>query len=128
MEDIFLWFIRRFRPRVGWPQTLLALCAALCPAFVAGDSALRLPAGLFFWAGLLGLAIGMRGGRPPTTDHRPPMENQEPRTKNQEPRDSKNQVSGTDDSITQNSKLKTQNYSIPHHPITPSPHHPSPVT
>jgi transglutaminase-like putative cysteine protease len=60
MNALLLYLIRRFRPRIGWFQGLLALAAALCPAFAAADSPLRLPAGVFWWAGLLGLLVGMR--------------------------------------------------------------------
>ena len=67
---------------------------------------------------LVGLLDLARFPRPTTNDQRPTAENQEPRTKNQEP-------GMDDDRITQNSTLKTQNFSsIPAHPITPSPHHP----
>src|SRR5262249_4490483 len=52
------------------PQALLALGVALCPAIAATDSKLPLPAGLFFWAGVIGLWLGLRAGRP-ATDHRP---------------------------------------------------------
>jgi transglutaminase-like putative cysteine protease len=56
--------IRRSRPRIGWRQATLALSVALCPAIAATDSRLVLPAGLFFWAGLIGLWVGLRAGRP----------------------------------------------------------------
>jgi len=61
---------RRVRPRVGWPQAILALGVAICPAIAATDSKLTLPAGLFFWAGVIGLWLGLRAGRP-AADHRP---------------------------------------------------------
>lgn len=63
MEEILWRLILRMRPRVGWPQALLALLAASCPAFAAADSALQLPIGGFFWAGVVGVGVGMRGGR-----------------------------------------------------------------
>jgi transglutaminase-like putative cysteine protease len=56
--------VRRSRPPVGWRQTTLALAFVLCPALAATDSRMALPAALFFWAGLLGLWLGMRVGRP----------------------------------------------------------------
>ena len=56
--------VRRSRPRVGWRQGVLALAFALCPGFAATDTRMVLPAGLFFWAGLLGLWFGMRAARP----------------------------------------------------------------
>jgi len=45
---------------------------ALCPALAATDTKMALPGGLFFWAGLLGLLIGLSAGRsaisgPPAT-------------------------------------------------------------
>jgi transglutaminase-like putative cysteine protease len=55
--------IRRSRPRIGWPQATLALAAALCPALAASESRLVLPAWLFFWAGAIGLWLGLRAGR-----------------------------------------------------------------
>ncbi|HEU5099441.1 MAG TPA: transglutaminaseTgpA domain-containing protein [Roseiflexaceae bacterium] len=59
-----LWnLLRRSRPTIGWRQALLALALALCPAIAATDSRLALPAGLFFWSGLLGLLLGLRAGR-----------------------------------------------------------------
>jgi transglutaminase-like putative cysteine protease len=64
---VLLRLMHRFRPRIGWRQVLLALCAALCPSFAATDGQLELPAGMFFWAGLLGLLIGLRIGRPATS-------------------------------------------------------------
>ncbi len=48
---------------VGWRQAALALAFALCPALAATDSRMILPTGLFFWAGLLGLWLGMRAGQ-----------------------------------------------------------------
>jgi transglutaminase-like putative cysteine protease len=56
--------VRRSRPRVGWRQGILALALVLCPGLAATDTRMALPAGLFFWAGLLGLWLGMRAGRP----------------------------------------------------------------
>jgi transglutaminase-like putative cysteine protease len=63
MDDIFWRLIGRLRPRIGWPQALLALVAVICPSFAAADSAITLPIGIFFWAGVVGLGAGMRGGR-----------------------------------------------------------------
>jgi transglutaminase-like putative cysteine protease len=68
MDDILWRLTQRLRPRIGWPQALLALAAVLCPAFAAADSALTLPVGIFFWAGAVGLAVGMRGGRRATSE------------------------------------------------------------
>ena len=63
MSTLFWNTLRRSRPQVGWRQAILALAFALCPALAATDSRIVLPAGLFFWAGLLGLWLGMRAGR-----------------------------------------------------------------
>jgi hypothetical protein len=41
----------------------MALTAALCPGMAAAGSDLALPAGLFAWAGTLGLLLGMGTGR-----------------------------------------------------------------
>lgn len=54
--------IRHFQPGVGWPQAILALLVVLCPALAAMESDLRLPTGVFFWAGLLGLIVGGDSG------------------------------------------------------------------
>jgi len=70
MDDILWRLIQRLRPRIGWPQALLALVAAICPAFAAADSAIALPSGVFFWAGVVGLVVGMRGGQR-TADEQP---------------------------------------------------------
>jgi transglutaminase-like putative cysteine protease len=58
--------IQRLRPRIGWRQAVLAFAVAFCPAITATDSRLDLPATGFFWAGFLGLLLGLRIGR--TTD------------------------------------------------------------
>ena len=71
MDTLIAKLLRRFRPRIGWPLFSLALLAVLCPAFAAGDSKLDLPSGLFAWAGLIGLPLGLWLGRAPT-DRRPP--------------------------------------------------------
>jgi transglutaminase-like putative cysteine protease len=63
MSTLFWSTVRRSRPQVGWRQATLALAFALCPALAATDSRMILPAKLFFWAGLLGLWLGMRAGR-----------------------------------------------------------------
>jgi transglutaminase-like putative cysteine protease len=52
-------FVRRVRPRAGWAVALLALVAAGAPAVAAAESSLRLPAGVLWWAGALGLLVGM---------------------------------------------------------------------
>src|SRR4051812_42987696 len=69
--NTLLWnTIRRSRPQVGWRQLALALAFALCPAFAASDSHdMVLPSGLFFWAGLLGLLVGLWAGRVAHTRH-----------------------------------------------------------
>jgi transglutaminase-like putative cysteine protease len=85
MDQMILNLIRHLRPRIGWAQTLLAFGVALCPASAASDSTLRLPADIFFWAGLLGLLLGLRMGRPRTENREPRTENREPRTENREP-------------------------------------------
>lgn len=56
--------IQRLRPHPGWPVALLALGAASTPGMAAHEAALPVPAGLIFWAGLLGAALGMRLARP----------------------------------------------------------------
>ena len=63
MEGLLYLIIRRFRPRVGWLLAVLAISAALCPAIAAGEGALALPAGLLFWAGFVGMLLGLRAGR-----------------------------------------------------------------
>jgi len=63
MSTLFWSTIRRSRPQVGWRQATLALAFALCPALAATDSRMVLPTALFFWAGLLGLWLGMRAGQ-----------------------------------------------------------------
>jgi transglutaminase-like putative cysteine protease len=63
MSTLFWSTVRRSRPQVGWRQATLALAFALCPALAATDSRMVLPVELFFWAGLLGLWLGMRAGR-----------------------------------------------------------------
>jgi transglutaminase-like putative cysteine protease len=68
MEHLVLPLARRYLLRIGWPQALLALAAALCPAFASASSPLNLPFDPFFWAGLLGLLVGMSSTRSPTTD------------------------------------------------------------
>jgi transglutaminase-like putative cysteine protease len=68
MESLFRWLLRRLRPRVGWLLAGLALGAALCPALAAAESPLRLPARVVFWAGLIGLLLGMRSARGPIGD------------------------------------------------------------
>lgn len=73
MDEIVWRLVRRLRPRVGWLQFGLALAAALCPAYAASVSRLGLPAGSFVWAGLLGLAIGLRLGRPSPRRRRLPL-------------------------------------------------------
>jgi hypothetical protein len=65
MITLFWNMLRRSRPQVGWRQAALALAFALCPGFAATDSRMALPAALFFWAGLLGLWLGMRVARSP---------------------------------------------------------------
>jgi transglutaminase-like putative cysteine protease len=68
------WLARRTRPHIGWPATLLAFTVVLAPAVAAADSPLRLPSGIFAWAGLLALLLGLRfpttDDRRPTADHR----------------------------------------------------------
>ena len=64
LMNMLLWnTVRRSRPQVGWRQLALALAFALCPALATTDSKLALPGGLFFWAGLLGLLVGLWAGR-----------------------------------------------------------------
>src|SRR5689334_14281348 len=63
MGTLFWSTIRRSRPQVGWRQATLAFAFALCPALAATDTRMELPAGLFFWAGTLGLWLGMRAGQ-----------------------------------------------------------------
>ncbi|MBK9714760.1 MAG: DUF3488 domain-containing protein [Kouleothrix sp.] len=63
---------RRFRPRIGWLLFVPALAAALCPAIAASDSKMELPVGIFSWAGLLGLPLGLWFGREPSAGDRPP--------------------------------------------------------
>ncbi|MEP7189849.1 MAG: hypothetical protein ABI901_11725, partial [Roseiflexaceae bacterium] len=55
--------VRRSRPQVGWRQLTLALAFVLCPALAATDGKMALPGGLFFWAGLLGVLLGLWAGR-----------------------------------------------------------------
>src|SRR5215475_5006295 len=63
--NVLLWkLLRRLRPRIGWVQFLLGLVVVLCTALAASDSKLNLPANAFFWAGLLGLVLGIWFGRP----------------------------------------------------------------
>jgi len=63
--NTLLWkLLRRLRPRIGWVQFLLGLAVVLCTAFAASDSKLNLPTNTFFWAGLLGLLLGIWFGRP----------------------------------------------------------------
>src|SRR5579859_335405 len=58
--DVLLWRLLRYmRPRVGWPRWVLGLLAALCMPLAAAESDLNLPAGLFFWAALLGFGLGL---------------------------------------------------------------------
>jgi transglutaminase-like putative cysteine protease len=54
---------RRSRPQIGWRQLTLALAFVLCPALAATDGKMALPGGLFFWAGLLGVLLGLWAGR-----------------------------------------------------------------
>jgi transglutaminase-like putative cysteine protease len=77
MEMLIVKLLQRFRPRIGWWLFTLAFVAALCPSVAAGDSELTLPAGLFAYAALLGLPLGLRFGR---------TKRQESRTKSREPR------------------------------------------
>jgi transglutaminase-like putative cysteine protease len=63
MDDWLIAQLRRVRPAVGWPLFAMALAAALCPGMAAAGSDLALPAGLFAWAGTLGLLLGMGAGR-----------------------------------------------------------------
>src|SRR5262245_4365710 len=63
--NVLLWkLLRRLRPRIGWVQFLLGLAVVLCTALAASGSKLNLPADAFFWAGLLGLVLGIWLGRP----------------------------------------------------------------
>ena len=70
MNALFWKFIRRSRPRIGWRQTWLALAPRSARLSPPSAGKLVLPAGLFFWAGLLGLWLGLRGGRPATGPRR----------------------------------------------------------
>jgi transglutaminase-like putative cysteine protease len=54
---------RRLRPRIGWDTAVLAFVAACAPAIAASGARLRLPAGSFFWSGVLGLALGLAAAR-----------------------------------------------------------------
>lgn len=71
MNMLIAMLVRRLRPRVGWGQFVLALGATLCCALAAADGKPALPAAGFVWAGLGGLMIGLRLGRPGRADARP---------------------------------------------------------
>jgi transglutaminase-like putative cysteine protease len=63
--NALLWkLLRRLRPRIGWVQFALGLAVVLGTAFAASDSKMQLPVDAFFWAGLLGLLLGLWIGRP----------------------------------------------------------------
>jgi transglutaminase-like putative cysteine protease len=81
METLVRYLIRRLRPWFGWPQALLALAAVSSPALAAAESSLKLPQQSFFWAGVLGFLLGVRGPTyPPTTnDQRPTTNDKETR-------------------------------------------------
>jgi len=64
MNTLFLRLLRRLRPRIGWVQFALGLAVALCTASAASASKMNLPVDTFFWAGLLGLVLGLWIGRP----------------------------------------------------------------
>jgi len=64
MNTLLLRLLRRLRPRIGWVQFALGLAVALCTASAASASKMNLPVDTFFWAGLLGLVLGLWIGRP----------------------------------------------------------------
>jgi hypothetical protein len=63
MERVAIYLFRRLTPRVGWPIALLVIGAAACPSIAATDGGLPLPAELLFWAGVVGVILGLRAAR-----------------------------------------------------------------